>query len=70
MGRLDGKVAIVTGASQGIGRGVALALSKEGAYTVLAARNKENLLRTAEQVKSVGVWGSEHPGKRSPIHAE
>jgi NAD(P)-dependent dehydrogenase (short-subunit alcohol dehydrogenase family) len=54
MGRLDGKVAIVTGASQGIGRGVALALSKEGAYTVLAARTKENLLRTAEQIKSTG----------------
>jgi NAD(P)-dependent dehydrogenase (short-subunit alcohol dehydrogenase family) len=31
MGRLDGKVAIVTGAGQGIGRGIALVLGREGA---------------------------------------
>jgi NAD(P)-dependent dehydrogenase (short-subunit alcohol dehydrogenase family) len=36
MGKLDGKTAIVTGAGQGIGRGVALALAKEGAAVVVA----------------------------------
>lgn len=39
MNRLDERVAIVTGASQGIGRGIALALADEGAQVVVAARD-------------------------------
>jgi NAD(P)-dependent dehydrogenase (short-subunit alcohol dehydrogenase family) len=54
MGQLDGKVAIVTGAGQGIGRGIALALAKEGAAVVLAERNQDPCLRTADEVRAIG----------------
>ncbi|MCX6021945.1 MAG: SDR family NAD(P)-dependent oxidoreductase [Chloroflexi bacterium] len=40
MGKLDGKVAIVTGASRGLGKDVALALAREGAIVVAAARTE------------------------------
>ena len=40
MGLLDGKVALVTGASRGIGRGVAIGLAREGARLVITARTQ------------------------------
>jgi NAD(P)-dependent dehydrogenase (short-subunit alcohol dehydrogenase family) len=47
MNRLIGKTAIVTGAAFGIGRGVALALAREGASLVLTDRNTAGLTETA-----------------------
>ncbi|MCZ6876095.1 MAG: glucose 1-dehydrogenase [bacterium] len=51
---LSDKVAIVTGASQGIGQGIAVALAQWGARVTLAARNLERLQETACQVEAVG----------------
>ena len=51
---LIGKVAIVTGASRGIGRAISVALAGEGAAVVLAARSIEKLEETAEQVSKAG----------------
>lgn len=52
--RLDGKVAIVTGAGRGIGAATAKAYAEAGADVVLAARTLEQLERTAEAVRSSG----------------
>ncbi|MDP6277670.1 MAG: SDR family NAD(P)-dependent oxidoreductase, partial [Nitrospinota bacterium] len=46
--RLNGKVAIVTGASQGIGQVIAQVVAREGAVTILAARSGNNLKATSE----------------------
>lgn len=51
---LDGRVAIVTGAGTGIGRGIAHALADHGADVVLAARRRDPLERTAEEVTARG----------------
>ncbi|MFP4579135.1 MAG: SDR family NAD(P)-dependent oxidoreductase [Candidatus Sumerlaeia bacterium] len=52
---LDGKVALVTGASRGIGKAVALALGKAGAKVVLAARNREKLESVAQEIQNAGT---------------
>src|SRR4051794_23594863 len=54
MDRLAGKTAIVTGASQGIGRGIALALAKEGAAVALAARSAEKLRAVLDEIEEAG----------------
>jgi 3-oxoacyl-[acyl-carrier protein] reductase len=51
---LQGKVAFVTGASQGIGRATAIALASAGAHVVVAARNEEKLGEVVRQIESNG----------------
>jgi 7-alpha-hydroxysteroid dehydrogenase len=53
--RLDGKVAIVTGAGRGIGQGCALAFAEQGASVVVAARTQEQVEATAAQARAFGV---------------
>lgn len=53
-GRLDGKVAIVTGGSRGIGRAISVALAGQGATVVLAARSQDSLGEAAELVRRAG----------------
>lgn len=50
MGQLDGKIALVTGASSGLGAHFARVLAREGAQVVLAARRIESLNRLADEI--------------------
>lgn len=52
--KLSGKVALITGAAQGIGRGIALRLAKEGADIALVDLNPEKLRHVAEEVQVLG----------------
>lgn len=51
---LDGKVALVTGSSRGIGRGVAETLAEEGCRVVVTARGEEELLEVADGIRARG----------------
>jgi 7-alpha-hydroxysteroid dehydrogenase len=52
--RLDDRVAVVTGASKGIGRGVALGFAEVGAHVVLASRTAADLEKVAAEVRALG----------------
>jgi 3-oxoacyl-[acyl-carrier protein] reductase len=54
MFRLDGKTALVTGASQGIGRAVAALLARQGARVVVAARSADKLQALAAEITAAG----------------
>jgi 2-deoxy-D-gluconate 3-dehydrogenase len=52
--RLDGRVAVVTGAGKGIGEGIAMGLAEAGADLALVARTQTDLERVAEAIRAVG----------------
>jgi NAD(P)-dependent dehydrogenase (short-subunit alcohol dehydrogenase family) len=53
-GRLQGQTALVTGASQGLGKVIATEFAREGARVVLAARSRERLEGTAADIEAAG----------------
>jgi len=52
---LGGKVALITGASQGLGRALALAYAREGARVVINARSEESIRPVAGEVEALGA---------------
>jgi len=55
MGKLDGKVVIITGAGRGIGQGIALGFAQEGAQIVCAARTQSQIDATVTQIHELGA---------------
>ncbi|MGE5601641.1 MAG: SDR family NAD(P)-dependent oxidoreductase [Nitrososphaerales archaeon] len=60
MDRFIGKVAIVTGSGQGIGKGIAQRLAREGAHVVIAEYNAEAAAATAAEIRAAGGKATDH----------
>lgn len=61
MNRLQGKVAIITGAGQGIGKGIAKRLAREGASVVIAEYNPETAFGAAQEIEEEGGRALAYP---------
>lgn len=61
--RLDGKTALVTGGSKGIGKGIAKAFAEAGANVLITARKVEALEATAAELGPTVSWLSAHSGR-------
>ncbi len=54
LNKLDGKIAIITGAGKGIGREIALEFAREGAKVVIAARTQSDIEAVSEEIREFG----------------
>jgi 3-oxoacyl-[acyl-carrier protein] reductase len=63
---LDGKVALVTGASQGIGFGIAQELALEGARVAISSRSQEKIEAAAREIEAAA--GQAGPGRAPDVH--
>jgi len=54
MGRVEGKVVIVTGGATGIGRGISSLLGREGAHVIIASRGREHGLAVQDEIRAAG----------------
>jgi 3-oxoacyl-[acyl-carrier protein] reductase len=61
MGKLDGKTALVIGASSGLGRAIALGYAREGAAIIAASRTPASLEALATEVQGLGASVTTHP---------
>jgi 3-oxoacyl-[acyl-carrier protein] reductase len=55
---LEGKVALVTGGSKGVGRGVAAALVVEGCHVCICSRDEEEVRRAGGEIEELGARGA------------
>lgn len=55
---LHGRVAVVTGGTAGLGRGMAIALARQGADLAILARRPDKLTETAREIESLGGGGA------------
>lgn len=54
MKKLDGKIALITGGSKGIGKGIAEAYLKQGAEVIICGRDESNLISTCDELREFG----------------
>jgi len=61
MGRVEGKVAIVTGSTYGIGEAIAKVLAREGAVSIITGRSREDGLKVVDAITSAGGKAEYYP---------
>lgn len=64
---IAGRVALITGASRGIGRAIALGLAEAGASVALSSRTEADLSQTAEEVRVLGARAEAFPADVSRV---
>ena len=67
--RLDGKTAVVTGGSRGIGKAIATAFAAAGAQVMITARKAETLQQTAMEIGAGVAWFAGHAGEPQSAEA-
>lgn len=69
MARLEGKVAIVTGAASGFGEGIAKRFAEEGAKVVVSDLNAKGAERVAKEIGDAAVWTQTDVSKKADVDA-